>query len=159
MRACGASTQIIVTLPVKVLHTQGASQHFWQGSTAQMNDKTLSKALAGRDADAGRDFGCREALAGRGVGARSLWRLGPWRLGPWREGVLAPGGFGGWSRSGKGCWCREALAPEKGGDPRSGEALPAPIPLPAKHLSAEPFSRKKEPKKGRQKMPALINTT
>ena len=42
-----------------------------------MNDKTLSKALAGRGVGAGRDFGCREALAGRGVGARSLWRLEP----------------------------------------------------------------------------------
>ena len=82
MRACGASTQIIVTLPVKVLHTQGASQHFWQGSTAQMNDKTLSKALAGRDADAGRDFDYREAFRG---------------------GVLAPGAFGGWGRGGQGC--------------------------------------------------------
>ena len=115
--------------------TKGPHRHFWQGATAQM---TLSKALAGRDADAGRDFGCREALAGRGVGARSLWRLGPWR-----EGVLAPGGFG--SRKGRG--------PTKWGGP-PGANTPS-----AKHLPAKPFFRKKEPKKGRQKMPALINTT
>ena len=56
----------------------------------------LGPALAGRDADAGRDFGYREAL---------------------RTGV-----FG----------CREALAPEKGGDPRSGEDLRAAAPLPAR---------------------------
>ena len=78
----------------------------------------------GRDADAGRDFGYREAL---------------------REGV-----FG----------CREALAPEKGGDPRSGEALPAPTPLSAEHLSAEPFSRKIEPKQkkaGKKCQPSSIS--
>ena len=89
-----------------------------------MNDKTLSKALAGRDADAGRDFGYREAF---------------------REGVLAPGAFGGWDRGGQGCWRREALAPEKGGDPRSGEDLRASATLPA---------RKNKKKAGRKCQPS-----
>ena len=82
----------------------------------------LGPALAGRDADAGRDFGYQEALRTGVFGCREAFR----------EGVLAPGAFGGRGRGGQGCWRREALAPEKGGDPRSGEALRASAPLPAR---------------------------
>ena len=57
------------------------------------------------------------------------------------------------TEGGAGIGSRKGRGPTKWGGP-PGANTPS-----AKHLPAKPFFRKKEPKKGRQKMPALINTT